>query len=169
MGTFKSKEDYLKALCIAHPTVAHEEVVGGIARNSFFRLNNEEEMLAATFTNINYPAVGYYSLRGRTTDQDDALTDIKFLFSNAWIFLQHVNIIDLGVADKIQACYDQTFSIMEDFIKSMKDDFETNGHCGAFQDFSLNKMNFEMVGPVLEMEYGWILFFDDSQKATRLI
>jgi len=45
MGTFKTKEDYLKALCVAHPTVAHGTVVDGITRNSFFRLNNDEEIL----------------------------------------------------------------------------------------------------------------------------
>lgn len=169
MGTFKTKENYLKSLCIAHPTVAHETVVNGIKRNSFFRLNNDEEIIAATIKNISYPAVGYQSLRGRLTDQDNAMVDIRHLFSNAWLFIQHVNLIDIAFTDAIQECYDQTFAIMEDFIKMMKDDFEANGHCGAFEDFDLNKINYEMVGPIIQSEYGWILYFDDQQKATRLL
>ena len=171
MGTFKTKENYLKQLCIDHPDVAHGSVVNGITRNSFFRLNNDEELIAATLTNISYPAVGYQFLRGRLKDTDSALMDIRHLFSNGWIFLQHVSMITVtdGFTDAIQECYDQTFSIMEDFIKMMKDDYEANGHCGAFENFDLNKINYEMVGPVLENEYGWQLFFDDEKKATRIL
>lgn len=171
MGTFKSKENYLKQLCIDHPDVAHGAVVDGIVRNSFFRLNNDEELLAATITNISYPAVGYMSLRGRIKDTDSAMLDIRHLFSNAWLFIQHVSMITVtdGFTDTIQECYDQTFAIMEDFIKMMKDDFEANGHCGAFERFDLNKINYEMSGPIYENEYGWYLYFDDEQKANRII
>lgn len=169
MGTFKDRENYLKSLCVAHPTVAHGSVAGGIKRNSFFRINDDEEIMAATIQNISYPAVGFQSLKGRLIDQDNALTDIRHLFSNSWIFIQHVNMIQVGTADAIQECYDQTFSIMEDFIKSMKDDFEESGHCGAFENFDLNRINYVMIGPILEMEYGWQLFFDDEQKALRIL
>ena len=169
MGTFKNKENYLKSLCIAHPDVAHGTVVSGIARNSFFRMNGDEEILAATISRINYPAVGYVSLRGRITDNDAAMVDIRHIFSNAWLFIQHVDMIGLGFTDAIQECYDQTFTIMEDFIKMMKDEYEESGHCGAFEDFDLNKINYEMVGPIMQSEYGWILYFDDQQKATRLL
>lgn len=169
MGTFKTKENYLKQLCIDHPDVAHGAVVDGVIRNSFFRLNNDEELIAATITNISYPAVGYISLRGRLKDIDNALIDIRHNFSNAWLFIQHVNMINSSFTDSIQECYDQTFSIMEDFIKMMKDDFEANGHCGAFEKFDLNKINYEMAGPILENEYGWYLYFDDEQKANRIL
>lgn len=171
MGTFKSKEDYLKQLCIVHPVVAHGSVVNGITRNSFFRMNNDEEILAATIANISYPAVGYYSLRGRIKDTESAMVNIFHLFSNAWIFVQHVSMITVtdGFTDAIEECYDETFGIMEDFIRMMKDDYEANGHCGAFEVIDLNKMNYEMVGPVYENEYGWILYFDDERKANRII
>jgi len=104
-------------------------------------------------------------------DFDNSLIDIRHIFSNSWLFIQHVSMVTLtnGYTDTIQTCYDQTFAIMEDFIKSMKDDYEANGHCGAFEDFDLNKINYEMIGPVLENEYGWQLFFEDEQKATRII
>jgi len=171
MGTFKAKEDYLKQLCIDHPDVAHGAVVNGITRNSFFRINSDEEMIAATLTNISYPAVGYLSLKGRLKDTDSAMIDIRHSFSNAWLFIQHVSMITVtdGFTDAIQECYDQTFAIVEDFIKMMKDDFEANGSCGAFQNFDLNKISYEMAGPVNENEYGWYLYFDDEQKATRII
>lgn len=168
MGAFKDKEDYLKALCVAHPGVAHGTVVDGKPRNSFFRINDDEEIMSATINNINYPAVGYVSLRGRMVDNGEGLTDIRYLWSNAWMFLQHVSMFSGSLTDNIQTCYDQTFAIMEDFITAMKNDFEENGHCGAFEDFDLSKMNFEMVGPVYEMEYGWMLYFDDQQKAMVL-
>lgn len=169
MGLFKTKEDYLKNLCINHPDVAHTKLVDGIPRNSFFRINNDEELIAATISHIDYPAVANVSLRGRITDKDNALVDIRHLFSNSWMFLQHVSQVALGVSDAVQECYDQTFMIMEDFIKAMKDDFETNGHCGVFENFDLNKINYVMIGPISQNEYGWQLFFDDQQKATRLL
>ena len=170
MGTFKDKENYLKHLCIAHPTVAHDTVVDGILRNSFFRINNDEEIMAATIARISYPAVGYQSLRGKLSDEDNAQTDIRHLFTNSWMFIQHVSMITGGgFTDAIQECYDQTFGIMEDFIRAMKEDFDENGHCGAFDFIDLNKMNYVMVGPILENEYGWQLFFDDEQRADRIL
>lgn len=172
MGVFINKENYLMELCIAHPQVAHNSIVNGKPRNSFFRSNNDEEILAATLNNINYPCVGYSALEGRITDTDSALVDIRHSFKNSWIFLMHLDWITPktggGYTDKIQSCYDTAFTIMEDFIRAMKIDFEENGHCGAFENFDLNKINYVQVGPILQNEYGWILYFDDEIEAFNI-
>lgn len=172
MGTFKQREDYLKQLCIAHPLVAHNSVVDGVTRNSFFRLNNELEIIAATIQTITYPAVGYIQIAGRLTDMDNALVDIRHVFKNAWLFLTHVDNAsdtDEGITDRIQVAFDVTFTIMEDFIRMMKDDWELNGHCGAFEAFDLNKINYEQTGPIIQDEYGWILYFEDQIKAWNIL
>lgn len=163
MGQFKAREDYLKSLCEAHPVVQH----GVDGRNSFFRGNNDEEIMAATVQNISYPAVGYNSFRGRLTDFDGAKVDIRHVFSNSWLFLSHISLFDGATCDAMQECWDQTFDIMEDFIKSMIADAADG--CGPFKELDLNTFNYIKVGPVFEMEYGWILYFDEQQTATNLI
>lgn len=173
MGIFKNKENYLKALCTAHPLVAHGTVVDGVARKSFFRFNNEEELAAATANGINYPCVGYMHFDGRMTDQDNALVDIRHVIKNGWVFLDTVdpNVLadGTGGADLIQDAYDLAFMVMEDFIKAMKDEFEENEKCGVFFNFDLNKINYVPVGPNNQNEYGWMLYFDDEFPATRVI
>lgn len=173
MGTYINKENYLKALCMAHPAVAHGTLVDGKPRNSFFRINDEQEISSATINNIDYPCVAFISIEGRMTDQDNALTDIRHVFKNGWMFLDHVtDSVDAdgkGNADRIETAYDEMFSVMEDFIKVMKDDFEVSGRCGAFENFDLNKMSYVQHGPTQQNEYGWILYFDDEFKASRVI
>ncbi len=171
MGVFKDREDYLKGLCQAHPTVAHNQIIDGVKRNSFFRINNEEEIITATFQKISYPAVGYIAIEGRITDKDNAMEDIRHVFKNQWLFITHLDRITIdenGYTDRIQLAYDITFTIMEDFIKAMKDDYETNGSCGAFQSFDLNQINYVQRGPIIQDEYGWLLYFNDEIKALNI-
>lgn len=173
MGTFKQREDYLKSLCQQHDLVAHDAIKpdGDGKRNSFFRLNDEEELVAGSVNDIDFPCVCHLLLEGRIKDKDNALIDIRHSFKNGWVFLSHVETPeDSGsTSDAVQAAYDESFGIMEDFIKMMKDDFETNGSCGAFTDINFNEMNYVPVGPVITNEYGWILYFNNEQKATRII
>ncbi len=173
MGVYINKENYLKALCIAHPDVAHGAVVDGVVRKSFFRINSDEELTSSTVNDIAYPAVAYIHIDGRMTDIENAMVDIRHVFKNGWMFLDHVNtLVDadgIGDADRIQIAFDTTFSIMEDFIKAMKDDFEENGRCGAFENFDLNKINYVQHGPTQQNEYGWVLYFEDAFMATRVI
>ncbi len=171
MGVFKNREDYLKGLCEAHPIVAHGHVVDGELRNSFFRLNDEEEISTATFRNISYPNVGYLAIDGRITDKDNAMVDIRHVFKNQWIFLTHLDRITMdgdGYTDRIETAFDITFMIMEDFIKAIKEEYETNGMCGEFQYLDLNQINYVQVGPMFQSEYGWILYFTDEIRATNI-
>lgn len=172
MGTFKNREDYLKGLCIAHPLVLHEQPRGdGTNRNSFFRYNSEEELSTASFENIDYPCVGHFLLEGNLRDESNAYYSIKHQFKNGWIFLHKADVMvegAAGVTDEVQNAYDIAFGVMEDFIKTMKDDFEANGSCGAFDDLPINSMNYVSTGPWLQNLYGWILYFDTEIKATRI-
>ncbi len=173
MGTFKDREDYLKGLCVAHPTVLHTGAnIDGSPRKSFFRINNEEEIDAAMFNNIDFPCVAFMSITHNLRDNGDALIDIRHVFKNEWWFLKKVVTTTAGdgqgYVEKIQDAYDCTFAIMEDFIKSMKDDWEDNGACGAFQNFDINKISSAQKGPVVETEYGWAMYFEDEIRATRI-
>ena len=97
---------------------------------------------------------------------------IQHSFKNGWVILHHVNAIKgadgKGTADKIQEAFDITFNIMEDLVKTMKDDYLENGSCGGFTGFDPNRINYEQVGPYLENEYGWILYFEDQKLSTRI-
>jgi len=172
MGTFKDREDYLKALCEVHPTVAHNATIPATSRkrNSYFRLNNEEELLAGTRNNIQYPCVVNMQIDVRLTDKDKALADMRWVWSNQWIFLVHVSnpATTDTMSDAVQDAYDSAFAVMEDFIKSMKEDWEENEKCGAFDQLDFNQFSAQPIGPTMANEYGWVLSFDNEQKATRI-
>ena len=172
MGTFADRENYLEQLCIDHPDVAHQGPrEGGGQRNSFFRINDEEELIAATINNIDHPCVCNLSIQPKLTDKDNALSDMRWVWNNAWAFLDHVEnpSTEDTMPDAVQAAYDSTFTIMEDFIRSMKEDWEENDRCGAFEQINFNTFNAVQIGPTVQNEYGWILYFDNEQKATRII
>ncbi len=173
MGTFKDRENYLKGLCEAHATVAHGQPVSEGSpqlRQSFFRMNNEDELMAGTRNYIHYPCVVNMQLSARMTDKDNALADMRWVWDNEWIFLQHVENPDTEetTSDSTQDAYDETFAVMEDFIKAMKDDWETNEKCGAFDQLNFNQFTATPVGPTAAHEYGWALSFTNEQKATRI-
>jgi len=172
MGTFKDREDYLKQLCTDHATVAHGAAIPGTSRkrNSYFRLNNEEELLAGTRNNIDYPCVVNLQIDARLTDKDKALADMRWVWSNQWIFLQHVSNPgnENTMSDAVQNAYDSTFAVMEDFIKAMKEDWEENEKCGAFDQIDFNQFSAQPIATTGANEYGWVLSFDNEQKATRI-
>lgn len=171
MGTFIDRENYLKSLCAAHPAVQHDVLKDdGTRRNSYFRLNDEEELLSATTTGIDYPCVGYIQLNGRLRDVENANAVFHHTWTNGWIFLQHVDDAagQIGITDVIQQAYDSTFSILEDFIKAMADDYCANGSCGAFTNINFNSFEYIPTGPVMQNAYGWILTFEDQHKSLRI-
>lgn len=168
MGIFTDIENYLKGLCEDHPLVRHDAVISGSKkRKSFFRCNEEWELIEATQEEISYPCVCFQSIRGRLKDEDNAMAVISRIWSNAWLFIDKKT-GKTGGADEVQAIYDSTFQIMNDFILTMKEDYEENGSCGAFKKFDLNKIYFAQTGQVFENAYGWIMYFDDEFKATDL-
>lgn len=173
MGTFKDREDDLKQRCIDHPQVAHDQPRSDsdeTTRNSFFRLNDEEELLAGTRNNIDYPAVCNMLMEVKLFDKDKALTQMRWIWQNQWAFLQHVENPSSTdtVPDAVQDAYDSTFAVAEDFIKTMKDDWEKNGSCGAFDQIDFNQFSLVPIGPTMAKEYGWMLYFTNEQKATRI-
>jgi hypothetical protein len=46
MGAFKSRSDYFKSLAKNNKRIAHEVEVEGEIRNSYHRMNDEDELLA---------------------------------------------------------------------------------------------------------------------------
>lgn len=172
MGIYLTKENKLKALCIAHPTVQHGADVAGKIRKSFFRINNEEELTASLFNNIAFPCVAFISLQGKIKDNGNGLVDLRHSFQNQWWFLTKVTFSENdgeGYTERISQAYDAMFDIMEDFIKSMKDEFMEQGSCGLFENFDIERLNYVQIGPVVEHEYGWCLYFEDEVTADRLI
>jgi hypothetical protein len=124
-------------------------------------------LIEATVEDIHYPCVTFVDIKGRLKDADNALADMRYIFSNSWLFLDKKR-GTIGGAAEVSQIFDTTFDIMQDFIKTMKDDFEENGSCGAFQNFDLNRISFQQIGPIHEAAYGWVLYFDDEHKATDL-
>lgn len=172
MSIYLERHNYLKEMCKGHPVVLHDAVkADGSKRRSFFRINDEEEITASVFSGIDFPCVAYMSFSGRLTDSENALVDIRHSIQNEWWFITQVPLHTQegeGMADRIEQAYDLTFAIMEDFIRSMKEEFEENGSCGIFNKFDLNRISYDQTGAVVEHEYGWRLIFTDEAEADRI-
>lgn len=173
MGIYLNKHTLLKNLCIAHPVINHTGTnADGSVRKSFFRINNEEEIISSIFNGIDFPCVAYQSFDGRLKDADNAMVDIRNVIKHEWWFIDNVtmatNVDGQGTADRIELAYDTTFDIMQDFLRAMKDDYETNGGCGLFRNFDLNRINYSQIGPVGENQFGWAMYFEDETEADIL-
>jgi len=172
MGTYLNKHTILKNLCIAHPVVLHNAArPDGGNRKSFFRINNQDEITAAAFDGMDFPCVAYNSLAGRLKDVENALIDVRNVLRSEWWFLDFVPMGSTegeGYTDRIELAYDTTFDIMQDFIAAMKNDYETNGACGLFEAFDLNKISYQQLDNVVDNMYGWTLTFEDESKAERI-
>lgn len=166
MGFYKQRELYLEGLAEFHPLVLHNQPVGSDdpeRRRSFFRINDEDELLAACVHWIHFPCVVMISLSGGLVNKNDSIRQNNI---NEWWFLEKMNLDadNLIAAPAITEAYDRTFKVMQDFISQVHEDFEDNPGCGYFYDIDLGKFKWQQVGPVGDLLYGWILTFTDETR-----
>lgn len=172
MGVFKDQEDWIKNFCIANAHIQHTVVVDDITRKSYFRSNLDKELIATALNGISYPCVATGQITGKLQDIDNAMQVINHVLTTTIVFLDRVdpNITENGngFADAMQNVYDSTFQLMEDFIKAIIEEYEESGNCGAFTALDFNNVTYKQVGPYVQNEYGWAVFFQDKKSATRI-
>lgn len=166
MGFYQQRELYLQGISEAHPMVLHNQPVSNDStdlRRSFFRVNDEEELIAGCVNWIHFPCVVMISLSGGLVNKNDSIRQSNV---NEWWFLEKMNLDPdnpIG-ATAITTAYDRTFKVMQDFIKQVYEDYEDNPGCGYFYDVDLGKFKWQQVGPVRDLLYGWILTFSDETR-----
>lgn len=168
MGFYKNRETFVEGLAEADPMVQHNQPVtvgSSELRQSFFRINDEEELLAACVNWIHLPCVAMYGLSGAMANKDGSKRQRNF---NTWWFLTNLVLDENNPveADAITNAYDTTFTVMMNFIKAVNDEYEENGGCGEFMYLDLNNIKWSQEGPIGNGLYGWILtFFDETKTA----
>ena len=70
---YKTREEYWRSIAIAHDLIQHESPVtmgSDELRNSFFRINDEEELNAASENWIHFPCLVMIGLSGTDLNKD---------------------------------------------------------------------------------------------------
>lgn len=166
MGFYKQRELYLEGIAEVHPMVLHNQQVTDAStglRRSFFRINDEDELLAACVNWIHFPCVVMISLSGSLINKSGSIRQNNV---NEWWFLEKMNLDaeEPIAAAAITVAYDRSFKVMQDFIKQVWDDYEDNPGCGYFFEVDLGKFKWQQIGPVADLLYGWILTFSDEVR-----
>lgn len=167
MGFYKQRENFLRTLAENDPEVQHNKPVvteENTRRQSFFRINDEQELLAACENWVHTPCVVQFSLSGGDVNRDGSIRQRN---SNTWLFLTKIDLDPSNPieADAISNAYDQTFEILQRFKKAVYDEFEENDSCGVFKDIDPANFKWDQYGPVADQLYGWLLSFSDETKA----
>ncbi|OLY92289.1 hypothetical protein SAMN05444008_11555 [Cnuella takakiae] len=157
MGFFKDRSDYFKSLANKHKLVAHKRIEGKHEKNSFHRMNDEEELLAACVNWAHFPCVVHAGMSGRYTEGKQSL--VKRKTTNQLMFLSKVD--HPTNMDSREACYDLTMEIMEDFIAFMLGEFHEKGFCSNFSNIDLNRFSFSTVSFNGNL-FGWQLTIEDD-------
>jgi hypothetical protein len=162
MGIFKNRSDYYKQLAIDNKLVAHTRDTGDGERNSFFRLNDEEELQAACVIWAHFPCVNHFGFDGRYTSNINSVAKRKL--SDDLLFLSKALATDM---DGIEAAYDESFEVMEQWLSKMQNQFDTDGSCSPFGVFDLSRCSFQRY-TVNGNLFGWLLSIEDEAYANEV-
>lgn len=163
MGIFKDRSDFFKGLAINNKMIAHtRELVAGEPRNSFHRLNDEEELQAACVNYAHFPCMVHFGFDGRYTSSTGALSKRKL--NNDLLFLSKAAATDM---DAMEEAYDESFTTMEELLSWMNNEFENRGSCGPFDNFDLSRCSFVRYS-VNGNLFGWLLSFNDDVYADEV-
>lgn len=128
----------------AHYQIAHD--VG--ARNSFFRLNENRERIAAANGRIDYPQLCLESIGGSYTSAGAVL-------DNAVVgFEIRAKVDDLTDYDEIDTKKELCKQIGEQFLQLIEQESEVGSYCYVFGGFHLSSVQWEFFGPDSHNEYG---------------
>ena len=158
-----TRNTYFETLSNLNKLVAHGRVgEDNNVRNSYHRLNSEEELLAACINWAHFPCVVHVGLAGRYTGHQNSLPKRKVI-NQLW-FLQQADPADM---DAIAAAKDIAFEVMEEFIAYIYADWKVSGPCGEFSNIDLGRFGFSEVVYNNNL-FGWELTFEDEKFATNI-
>jgi hypothetical protein len=168
MSFYKEREDFVRSFAEQHYQVLHDQgVEGSDTRRSFFRINDEEELTAASQHWIHFPCVVMDSISGGLIEKDKSVRQqnvCSILFLQK-LMLQENNPI---TATAITDAYDITFDVMKDYIAFMYGDILEDDGCGVFKGIDMGRIRWVQAGPIGDQLYGWQLTIPDEVKAGWL-
>lgn len=167
MSNYQDKLDFAKMLANMNNTIAHGRPVyedSAEERVSFFTVDDEENLSAATSTGIHFPCMAMKELSGKLLDLDGSIRRNWF---NEWYFLAKKDSSKNEQAAKNE-CYNTCWAVMNEVISWMYNEYEEKGSCGPFASINLNEFSYNMIGEVGDGLYGWKLMYNDRTKATEI-
>lgn len=169
MSTFLDRSNYIKSIAMQNKLVAHNLLLDETTqqrRNSFFRINDQEELAGAVSEYGHLPCVVHLGFDVRYKQPVGAALPRKVLLTTLW-FLSKLDLIAYpNKADAIEAAHDESFRVLTQFLSFLLHDQEVNEcTCCAF-DFET--AHSEMIGPELNDLYGWQLQITDSKAGEEL-
>ena len=168
MSSFLDRSNYLKKIANYSKAIANGRNVDdkGV-RNSFHRLNDEEELLSACANWGHFPCVVHIGHDGRFSDNEGETP--KNIISTHLYFLDILDLDSyLNRADAIEHAYDNAFSAMMQYLSFMKEDREEHGVTGALYNFSLSGAKYDMLSGINLKLYGWYLILSDGKPEAAL-
>lgn len=167
MSSFKQRSDYFKNIAYMSKLIAHNRSVAEGStkqRNTFHRINNQEEFDASIVNWGHYPCVVHMGHDLVFRQVNNAMPNR--VTQNALRFLARVDRVTYKVeADAIEAAYDAAAQAMFHFVSYMLEDYAENGSCcNELFKFDLNRSHADQTGQVYDGVYGWDFFFSDENK-----
>lgn len=167
MGTFLVRSEYLKKVASYNKAIANNVEVDGEIRNSYHRLNDEEELLSAANNWGHFPCMVHIGYNGKFGDNQTE-TPKNRLYTH----LYFLDILDNDTfenkADAIESAYDKSFEVMMECLSFMREDREVNGVTSNFYNFDLNNASYDRLSTINGKLYGWYLIFFDSKPESSL-
>lgn len=162
MSFFKTRSDYFKGLANANKLIAHNREENGETRQSFFRMNDEDELMAACVNFIHFPCLVHFGFDGRYTGDQNAVPKAKI--SNQVLILKKV---DVASMDSIEDAYDVCFEVMEQIVSKMYNEWLTDSRCSPFGNLDLSRFSFQAYSVTGNL-FGYLLTFEDDQWAKKI-
>lgn len=129
-SSYKVRSDYFETIANTNKLIAHARPIAGSdrTRQTFFRVNNEDEMNAACVNWIHFPCVVHTGHNIKFTQPGTGLP--RRVHGNTLLFLSKA--INSGnLSDNIEDAYESSENAMTQFLAYMLNDLETNGACGS--------------------------------------
>jgi hypothetical protein len=134
-----------------HIEIAHDQPIpGGAIRESFFRINNEEEMQQGLMGYASFPALVIQLYQGKLNSQDSLLV-------RDWIFggfdiRDHV--AETSGFSEMEIARARCKRIGEEIIALMIHEKEREDVCSIFKHLDINSISYQFIGPINTNEYG---------------
>jgi hypothetical protein len=164
VSTFKQRRIYFQSIAEASNLIAHGQLVEGVARRSFFRINGELELAAAVMDKADTPCMVHNDFV--VIPSQPVPYVYRKTIVNEILFLSKFDAQN-GLATEWEEASDLAYAAAAEFLSFMLHDFEENGRCCNLFHFDLNGAKLEMYGPVLDNWIGWRLTFTDLEKGNE--
>jgi len=167
MSTYKERSDYIKSIAMQNKLVAHNLLIApDQRRNSFFRVNDIEELNGAIVDYCHFPCVAHLGFDVRYKAPVGAAMPGKVINTSLMFLSKADTLAYSNKADAIEAAYVEADQALTQFLSFMLNDIE-QGACPCCQ-FDFESAKIEMIGPALNELYGWQLQISDSKSGAEL-